>query len=248
MNLGEDPLDPELIERTAIGNLDRDFAQVLPKLRDGTDIDYKEQVSVRRFIAFMRFRGPLFRRRYFDEMHGRLVESVRQQIELISEMLLADSYNEFSHTLRNFNEDIDAHVYHMMLIRYATGFDPLSELVKPKMRVLHTPDEVPFVTCDNPSRPYHSKRVKNIEDSRLPGFKDPQVQILFPVSPQSCVILSSNPSWREFAHLDARPSQVREINSALAMMANEQIVFASPNTNVFQSWLNLRTLKPLLRP
>jgi uncharacterized protein DUF4238 len=248
MNLGEEHLDPELIERTAIGKLDSDFAQVLPRLRDGRDIDEQEQTSVRRFIAFMRFRGPLFRRRYFKEMHGRLVESLRQQIKLISEMLLADSYDEFSNALRNFNEDIDAHVYHIMLIRYATGFDPLSELVRPKMRVLHTSDEVPFVTCDNPSRPYHSKRVKNIEDSRLPGFKDPQVQMLFPVSPHSCVVLSSNSSWREFAHLVARPSQVREINSALAMMSEEQIVFASTNTNVFQSWLNLRTLKPLLRP
>ena len=248
MNLGEEPLDPELIERTAIGTLDRDFAHVLPKLRDGRDIDYQEQASVRRFIAFMRFRSPLFRHRYFGEMHGRLVALVRQQIKLLSEMLRADSYDAFSDALRDLNEDIDAHVYHIMLIRYATGFDPMSEIVKPKMRVLHTSDALPFVTCDNPSRPYHSKRIKNIQDSRLPGFKDPQVQILFPVSPQSCMVLSSNPSWREFAHLDARPSQVREINSALAMMSDEQIVFASPKTNVFQSWLNLRTLKPLLRP
>lgn len=248
MRLGIEPLDPEVIERTAIGNLDRDFGRILTVLRNREEVDEQGTATVRRFIAFATVRTPLFRRRYFAERHGNLVRSVSQQIQLLSEITRAESFEWVSNSLNRLNAEIDQHVYHILLMRYAQGFDPLSEIVKPKMRVLHTSGPLFFVTCDNPSRPYLPNRLRKMFDSRLPGFADPRVQMLFPISPSACVVLSSNRSWRDFAHIGAPKSKVMEINTALAIMSDQEIVFPSPNVRVFQKWLKLNDLRPLLRP
>jgi hypothetical protein len=249
MRLGVEPLDPEWIERTAIGNLDTDFGTLLPLLKGATPISTEQVAIVLRFVAFARFRIPLWRSRYFPERLTNLVWSLREQIDHISHVIEDDLPEEFRESLVRFNRDMDEHVYHMAMMRYASdGFDALSTMVKPKIRILHTVQSAPFVTCDNPARPYKPTHLRKIFDRGLPGMADPRVHMLYPISPLACIVISSNNAWRDFIHQDANVSSVRAINTALAIMADEQIIFAGPNTSVFENWLKLDLLRPLLRP
>ena len=147
------------------------------------------------------------------------------------------------------NRDMDEHVYHMAMMRYASNdFDALSARVKPRVKVLHTLPSVPFVTCDNPARPHKPTQLRKIFDRGLPGIGDPRVHMLYPISPLDCIVISSDRSWRDFVHQDVTVSSVKAINTALAIMADEQIIFSSPNTSVFENWMKLDRLRPLLRP
>jgi len=249
MKLGVEPLDSEWIERTAIGNLDRDFGRLLPLLRDAQPISSEQIAIVLRFVAFARFRIPLWRRRYFSERHSGLVRSLKEQIDHISQIVKNDLPEEFRESLVRLNRDMDEHVYHMAMMRYASnGFDALSAMVKPRVKVLHTLPSVPFVTCDNPARPHKPTQLRKIFDRGLPGIGDPRVHMLYPISPLDCIVISSDRSWRDFVHQDVTVSSVKAINTALAIMADEQIIFSSPNTSVFEHWMKLDRLRPLLRP
>jgi hypothetical protein len=151
--------------------------------------------------------------------------------------------------LTDFRDDINEHVYHMAMMRYASeGFDGLSSIVEPRIKVLHTQPEAPFVTCDNPARPYKPNQLRKIFDQGLPGLRDSRVRMLYPISPLACIVISTDRSWRKLVHKHVNVHSVRAINTALAIMADEQVVFHGPNVSVFESWLRLDKLRPLLRP
>ena len=179
--------------------------------------------------------------------------SLREQIRYISTLAREDLPENFRDSLGCFNEVLDEHVYHVAMMRHASdGFDLRGAMVdakvEPKVKVLHTIPSVPFITCDNPARPYKPNQLRESLDRPLPGLRDPSVHILYPISPLSCIVISSNRSWRAFVHQSASVSSVKAINTALAIMADEQIIFAGPNVSVFQEWLKLDKIRPLSRP
>jgi hypothetical protein len=124
LRLGIEPLDPEWIERTAIGNLDRDFGALLPLLRGRQTLSTVQVGTLLRFVAFARFRTPQWRQRYFHERHDGLIRSLREQLDDISKIVKDNIPDEFRTSLGRFDQVLEEHVYHMMMMRYASeGFD-----------------------------------------------------------------------------------------------------------------------------
>ena len=85
LQLGEKPLNSEQIERAHVGQLDAQFARLLPILRGGSDIDGDQLAILLRFIAFSRFRTPIWRKVYFPELQARTltpyIEAIRRIID-----------------------------------------------------------------------------------------------------------------------------------------------------------------------
>lgn len=253
MKLGTEPLDPEWIERKSIAKLDGNFALLLPSLNRGHPLTNEQITTLVRFVVFARFRTPLWRRRYFQEKYGHRVRSFKEQVQFLSKM--GDLPEESRASLERFKAVIDEHAYHVAMMRHSdNSFDPMAAMeqskakVKIKVKVLHSTSSVPFVTCDNPARPYKPNRLQEIFDRRVPGLEHPRVHILYPISPLRCIVISSNPSWQDFVHQSASVSSVEAINTALAIMADEQIVFGGSNVSAFQKWLRLDEIRPLARP
>ena len=117
-----------------------------------------------------------------------------------------------------------------------------------RVAVLHATGDIPFVTCDNPARPYYPDRVRRIVREPLPGFADQRTEITYPIAPTCCVKVTSNPAYPQFTHDTVGPAQIRKVNSAHAIMADKEIVLSSPNMGVFQSWLKLERIQPIRRP
>jgi len=253
LKLGLEPLDPEWIERKSIAKLDSNFARLLPLLSQGQPFDRKQVTTLLRFIVFARYRTPLWRRQYFQEQYRHRIRSIEKQIRYLSKIAKEDLPEELRSSLDRFNEIINQHVYHVAMMRHSdNAFDPMSAIeeagVKIKVRILHSSAATPFITCDNPARPYKPDQLRQIFDSRIPGLKELGVHILYPISPLSCVVISSNTSWRDFEHQSASVSSIKAINSALALMADEQIIFSGPNMSVFEEWLKPDQIRPLARP
>jgi len=82
----------------------------------------------------------------------------------------------------------------------------------------------------------------------LPGMGNPKSQITYPIDPNTCLLVSSSLANSAFIHEEVKDKQVRMINSALALMADREIIFAGPNIDVFEKWLDLSQLKPIRRP
>lgn len=120
--------------------------------------------------------------------------------------------------------------------------------INARIMVLHNIGQIPFITCDNPSRPYQPDRVQRIFNENLPGIGNVKTQITFPRDPETCVLVSSNSSYPVFSHQSVREKQVRQINSALAIMAEKEIIFAGPKIDVFERWVDLDKLYPVRRP
>lgn len=115
MKLGQEPLDPELIERTRIGEIDEKFARVLPLLRDGQRLNDDQIAIVQRFVAFARFRTPVWRRIYYPEAYDRQLKRLKQKIHLLSQSA-EDFDKEWGISLQTLNGAIDHHFYHMAMV------------------------------------------------------------------------------------------------------------------------------------
>ncbi len=248
MQLGDEPLDPELIEQVNVGEIDREFARLLPALRNGKRLTEDQISTVLRFVAFSRFRTPIWREVYLPETFGRTLFPYRQAI--IQLCRNAKNYEEkWGLSFDGIMKAIDDHIYHMALVEYSSKeFNALSSMRDPKVTVLHSRSSLRFVTCDNPSRPYYPDRVRRMFAEQLPGFADPRVQVVYPIDPNSCLLITSNPTHPVFSHRSVKTKQVRAVNAALAIMAAKEIVLPEPNTSVFEDWLRLEELRPIKRP
>jgi hypothetical protein len=248
MQIGEEPLDPDFIERIKIGKLDNEFGRLMPLLRDRQQLD-EEQISVvLRFVAFTRFRTPTWRRVYFPEAYARVLAPFKRAIVQLNRDFKSLE-EEWGLDFDILNNAIDDHFYHMMIVESSSNqFNVLRAFVEPRVLVLHTRESLPFVTCDNPARPYYPDRLRTMFTDPLPGFTEPGVQIVFPLDPKRCLLISSNTGYSLFSHVDVKEKDVRAVNTALAIMADKEILFPEPNASVFEYWLELNKLSPIRRP
>ena len=249
MQLGDEPLDPDLIEKVPVGEIDSSFGTILPLLRNGQELGDEQIDALLRFVAFARFRTPAWRRVYFPELYECQLSFFKGRITALTQDVKKNLSKEWGISFETVNKAVDEHFYHMAMMEYSSKeFSALSALVEPKVKVLHIKASLPFITCDNPSRPFYPKRIRQIFDEPLPGFKDSKVYIVYPVSPRSCILISSNSAWVKFEYENAKEETVRAINTALAIMADKEIVFSGPKISGFEDWLKLDGLRPVRRP
>jgi hypothetical protein len=246
LQLGEKILDPDMIEKTQVGEIDASFAGVLPVLRTGQQISDTQISIILRFVTFARFRTPAWRRVHYPETYERTQKQLKD--------LFIRNWNESQikklsgRSLEAINITIDNHLYQMAIIQACSRETNALRRINAKVIALHRTGTTPFVTCDNPARPYFPDRLRRIDMEAFPGMGNPRSQITYPVDPNTCLLVSSNPAYSAFTHQEVKDKQVQKINCALALMADREIIFAGPNTDVFEKWLDLSLLKPIRRP
>ena len=249
MQLGDEPLDPDLIEKVPVGEIDSNFGAILPLLRNGQELGDEQIDTLLRFVAFARFRTPAWRRVYFPELYERQLYFFKAIITAMTQDAKKNLSKGWGISFEKVNKAVDEYFYHLAMMAYSSkGFRALSALVEPKVKILHAKPSLPFITSDNPSRPFYPKRIRQIFDEPLPGFKDAKVHVVYPASPQSCIVISSNTAWLKFEHENAKEGTVRAINTALAIMSDKEIVFSGTKIFVFEYWLKLDELRPVRRP
>ena len=98
------------------------------------------------------------------------------------------------------------------------------------------------------ARPYFPKKVKKIPSQKLPGIKNPYTRLLYPIAPDTCLVLTTETEIPMFSHREINGKSVRDINSALALMAIEEIIISKPSLYGFSPWLDISSMPPILRP
>lgn len=249
MRLGDTPLDPDLIESFYVGAIDREFASLLPAIRTHRPLSDEQIHVILRFIAFARFRTPTWQRVYFPELSGRSFSNYKNVIMGLASRTKSKLYGKWGINLETLSNVIDEHFYHMAVTEYSSReTNALIHNVETKIVIAYTKGEASFVTCDNPCRPYRPDRIRRMFNEPLPGFKDPKTQMLYPVSPSSCIVISTNSNFPKYEYQKVNEKRVRAINTALAIMADREIVFSGPNISFFENWLTLNKLRPIKRP
>jgi|GEM_PF-4754005 len=78
---GGKTLDRNFIERVPVGYMDGRFASLLPRLLGGQDLDDDETLFLLQFLAFARFRTPVWQRIYFPQAWSAPIARVKQVIK-----------------------------------------------------------------------------------------------------------------------------------------------------------------------
>ena len=245
--LGEKPLDTDMIESAQVAELDHSFASILPALKTGQQISDSQIKIICRFVIFARFRTPTWRRVHYPESFERKQKQLKDSI--MQNYWIERRLNKPSdRSLEAINAAFDNNFYQMAMIQACNRESNVLSRINAKVLVLHRKGSIPFVTCDNSARPYFPDRIQQIDVDGIPGMGDPRSQLTFPIDPNTCLLVSSNPNYPTFRHEEVNDKQIITINSALALMADKEIIFADPNINVFENWLSLSSLKPIRRP
>ena len=77
LQLGMEPLDPDMVERIQIGEIDNSFANLLASLRSGQQLSNEQIGIVLRFVNFARFRTPSWRRVYYPTAYEQTQKQVK---------------------------------------------------------------------------------------------------------------------------------------------------------------------------
>ncbi|HLB45795.1 MAG TPA: DUF4238 domain-containing protein, partial [Anaerolineales bacterium] len=193
LRLGDIPVDLDMIERVQIGEIDGKFAGLLPLLRNGQQLNDEQISIILRFVAFARFRTPTWRRVYFSKAYGEPVARLKQSLEAQRPVALMFDVQRWA-SLGELISLIDDLVYNMAIVLSCDQHLNVLRNAGARILILHTEGSAPFITCDNPARPYHTDRIRRMLSEPLPpGFQDGKSQIVYPISPKSCLLISSNP-------------------------------------------------------
>ncbi len=249
MHLGDEPLDEDQLERVQIGRVDGEFGGILSLLRNGGSLNDEQTAILLRFVAFGRFRSIVWKKVYFPELYERQFITFKRMVDTLAAGAKKHLNKEWGKSFETLNNAFEEHIYHLAIAQYsAADFNPLTAFVEPRIKVLHTKHSRAFITCDNPARPFHPNRLPLMFDEALPGFSEKNTWVVYPLSPLVCVVVSSDPSWPKIEFNRAKDSIVRMINTALAIMAEKEIVFSGPSQSIFEDWITLDRLRPLRRP
>ena len=245
---GGKTLDPNLIERVPVGYMDGRFAALLPRLLDGQDLDDDETLFLLQFLAFARFRTPVWQRICFPQAWSAQIARVKQVIneQRYKARLLLDI--NWANSLEALKSKVEDYFHNMSIALSCNEHVNALRIADVRILVLHTRETCPFITCDNPARPYYPEQIERMYSEHPPGFEEDGVQIVYPLSPACCLVISRNSSLPRFSHDEAKIGHVKAINTALAIMADKEIVLAGPHTSVFESWLDLDKLEPIPCP
>lgn len=231
------PIDPEVLERNEIGDLDSAFARILQRLNKGGELTEADRPLILRFITFARYRTPAYRDLHYPDVFSEFqgVYSGLRSIRGQTNPLAASSQEEY--------DQLKERYYPIsIVVSVRDGVSALEE-VNAKIILYRRFGQVPFITCDNPARPYRADRIQAIHSSDLPALWEPTTRITYPISPDLCLVISSDLRLPAVSVQRVGEHVVRGINTALAQSAYDQVVFPSLDRNVFQDWMSLDDLQ-----
>jgi hypothetical protein len=245
IELGHQPLETNEIERVQVSAIDGSFSSLVTPIRLGEHLSETELNLVYRFITLARYRSPVWREIYYPEVYA----NVQRQLGRIRQT--AENAGWKAPNIKSessFDKELERNLYQIAIVQACVRELSALERIEAKILVLHAEGSSQFITTDNLARPYFPKRVKGLPSQNLPGIADPDSRLLYPISPDTCLVLTKAAGLPQFSHDEIKGTQIKEINSALALMAIKEIILPSPSLYYFLPWLNLNTMSTMVRP
>lgn len=242
---GQEPLDTDEIERVQVSSIDGNFSRLVDPLRHGEQLTKAELGLVYRFVALARYRSPVWREIYYPEVYAdvqRQLSSVRRTAER-SGWKAPDQESEES-----FDRELERSLYQMAIVQACVRDHNALNRIEVKLLVLHAKGSSQFIIGDNLARPFYPRRIRDLPSQNLPGIIDPESRLVYPISPDTCLVLTKDVSLPHFSHDEIKGKPIKEINSAIALMATNEIVLPSPSLYYFEPWLNVSSMPPMARP
>jgi hypothetical protein len=244
--LGAEPLDADQIEAMFTSKLDGGLAAITHgPVREQRTLTNDEVAAVLRSLYFARYRAPAWRRAYFAAMQQRNVERVERRLLPQLQNLDEGPLRKYGLTMRDIFDVQDDNAYALMIIQLVES-DVLTRRGL-GVAVLHAAGLQRFITCDNPCRPYLLDNLRGLQRGPLMGLLQGGIVATYPISPNACFLISKGLASGE--HIAATDVEVQRINTALALIADDEVVLPGPSTDgLVEPWIRWSKLQAPLNP
>ena len=243
--LGKEPLEKDEIEKLDIAPMDGRFARLVDPLRAGEVLSREELDTLFKFVALARYRTPTWRTVYYPEMYAKVHAKLRNRSPFDNRLpWTGPSIEEEA----SFDMEIAKSLYQLALVQSCLRDRDALARANAKVVVLHSVGHSRFVASDNPARPYFHSDIHTLPTQQLPGIGNPNTQAVYPLAPDTCLLISTSPGLPKLAHEDADGRSVRSINTVLAMSAMQEVIMPSPSQYAFLPWIDPASIPTLLRP
>lgn len=243
--LGQQPLDKDEIEKLDIAPIDGQFARLVDPLREGEMLSSEELDSLLKFIALARYRTPTWREVYYPEIYTGVQNMLR---DIRSQERAQGRTGPSREEEESFDNELEKSLYQMALVQACLRDREALARANAKVVVLHSVGSSRFVASDNPARPYFDSDIRTLPTQRLPGISNPDTQAVYPLAPDTCLLVSTSPELPRLSHEDAKGNRIRRINTVLALSARGEVILPSPSPYSFLPWLDVANVPMLERP
>jgi hypothetical protein len=245
IDLGQKPLDLDEIERVQISTIDGKFAGLIEAIEESSQLSEADQKVLLRFIALARYRGPIWREIYYPEIYK------RTQTQLIERRKNLESMGWVQPSLeeeKQFDTGLERSLYQMAIVQACAQDHIVLAQAGAKITILHATGSYRFITCDNLARPYYPSKLVDLPRQRLPGIGEPNTRSHYPISPNTCIEISTDSKLPRYSHREIKGTVIKEINSALALMAMNEIIIPKPSKFFFQPWIDISAIPKMQWP
>lgn len=244
--LGEEPLDPQLVENFGLGSMDSEFAVIANMLMNCEELSQDELDTLYHFVTTLRTRTPNWKLHEFAKvqaeargMWDHFLAEIQQWID--------ESRGLWPGSIDTLLEARDQLVYLIGLHHRSNCERSVLMRKGASVHLLTRQKSGPqFVLSDNPVRPFHFAAPQRIGYAAVPGLKEKSACISLPLSPDICLNISLDRPHNRMTHRLATESEQRNINTAQAYMAIDELIFPSKEMDVFNHGFDLlRCSRPL---
>ncbi len=198
-------------------------AQVFTALASRQAISTKDRYNLSVFLGFLACRTPAFERSANEALTGLAEVVIRKNLEQPNaDGLFGASRNELLEFLDSGDFALEYHpnyrISHMIDLGPRLGRD----FFLANWAVLHTDRRNLFITSDNPFAIVHPERPPEDLGVQRYGIASPEVTTSFPLSSRECLLMSG--ASGALAHVSAARGQVRRINLATALEAEDLVI------------------------
>ena len=243
--LGREPLDLEEIERLRISAIDGQFARLVGPLRSGADMSIQDMTVIIRFVVLARYRTPFWRETYYPRVFQDTVGHIRRQARLPGAAPWAQLTANEEEAL---TKELERSLYQLAIMGTCIRDHSALNRTNTNVLVLHSVGTSKFVAADNPARPFFPSPIKHLPSQPFPAIDDPNLQMLYPISPDACLLLTKRPDLPHFSHQEVKGNPIKEINTILAITARGQVVLPESSPHFFLPWLDVRSIPTTPRP
>ncbi len=245
-DFGKEQLEIDRIEKQNLASLDGNFARLIQPIRQGKILSSDEVDTICRFLVLARYRSPVWRRVY----HPIVWQNVKKRFLPMFENMRKSSVDVPAPRITDYDFFSQLEKSFYLTTIFHESKRQVTDLHKAKINIyfVHAPARVKFIISDNSGRAYYSDRIKSIQNDRLPGILERNAQIAYPIAPDACIVASINKDFPHLAHVEISATEIKKINTALAIIADAEIVFPSPYMYLFEPWLDITNIPRLRNP
>ncbi len=236
----------ERAEKALADRVDTPVATVLEIIRGGGRPTARQRGILATFLTLAHLRGPVWLRGDYPEM---LEAALRKRRAEFVEGLSRSMTRADAAVLVDLMDAVQRRVMFAVAVGKlaASSWDVLRK-VDPRFTVLEAAGSTRFVFADNPARAWDPSRPHALATLARIGMKRRSARITFPISPRHCLVVRSGRRIPRWSRRRATEQEVRSINTALLTFALEEIVYPSPDRDVFLPGVDPDAVVPWVEP